>query len=71
MIELGIAIALNKTIFLFRDDFRRCSDSEHYPLNLMIFSGLPQWEWQDFYYTSLEEIPNSDKALYQWLNPQL
>jgi len=71
MIELGVAIALNKAIFLFRDDFRRCSDSEHYPLNLMIFSGLPQWEWRDFYYTSLEEIPNSDKALYQWLNPQL
>jgi len=71
MIELGVAIALNKAIFLFRDDFRRCSDSEHYPLNLMIFSGLPQWEWQDFYYTSLDEIPNSGKALYQWLNPQL
>ena len=37
MIELGIAMptarsatyALNKAIFLFRDDFRRCSDSEH------------------------------------------
>ena len=27
MIELGIAIALNKEIFLFRDDFRNCSDS--------------------------------------------
>ena len=67
MIELGVAIALNKAIFLFRDDFRRCSDSEHYPLNLMIFSGLPQLEWQDFYYTSLEEIADSGKALYQWL----
>ena len=35
MIELGIAIALKKEIFLFRDDFRNCSDSNQYPLNLM------------------------------------
>ena len=26
MIELGIAIALKKRIFLFRDDFRKCSE---------------------------------------------
>ena len=37
MIELGIAIALKKTIFLFRDDFRNCSDSDQYPLNLLLF----------------------------------
>ena len=37
MIELGIAIALKKEIFLFRDDFRNCSDSDQYPLNLMLF----------------------------------
>jgi len=37
MIELGIAIALKKKIFLFRDDFRKCSDSNQYPLNLMLF----------------------------------
>ena len=30
MIELGIAIALKKKIFLFRDDFRNCSDSNQY-----------------------------------------
>jgi nucleoside 2-deoxyribosyltransferase len=46
MVELGIAIALNKAIFLFRDDFRRCTDSEEYPLNLMIFAGLPEVNWQ-------------------------
>ena len=40
MIELGIAIALKKEIFLFRDDFRNCSDSNQYPLNLMLFVGL-------------------------------
>jgi nucleoside 2-deoxyribosyltransferase len=67
-IELGVAIALNKAIFLFRDDFRRCTDSEQYPLNLMIFAGLPQDTWRDFYYTSIEEIPSPDKALYKWLN---
>ena len=31
MIELGIASALKKEIFLFRDDFRNCSDSDQYP----------------------------------------
>lgn len=67
MVELGIAIALNKAIFLFRDDFRRCTDSEQYPLNLMVFSGLPETTWEDHYYTSIEEIGSSHKALYRWL----
>lgn len=66
MVELGMAIALNKAIFLFRDDFRRCTDSEQYPLNLMIFAGLPENEWQDFYYTSVEEISSPHKALCTW-----
>lgn len=66
MVELGMAIALNKAIFLFRDDFRRCTDSEQYPLNLMIFAGLPETDWQDFYYTSVEEISSVHKALYTW-----
>lgn len=67
MVELGIAIALHKAIFLFRDDFRRCTDSEDYPLNLMIFAGLPPNHWQDYYYTSVEEIRSPDKALWSWL----
>ena len=37
MIEIGYAIAKKKEIFLFRDDFRNCSDSDQYPLNLMLF----------------------------------
>ena len=41
MVELGLAIAWEKPVFLFRDDFRRCTDSEVYPLNLMLFTGLP------------------------------
>lgn len=67
MIELGAAIALGKTTFLFRDDFRRCTDSEHYPLNLMLFTGLPEYGWENHYYTSIEEISNPDKALVSWL----
>ena len=67
MVELGAAIALGKPTFLFRDDFRRCTDSEDYPLNLMLFSGLPAQGWQDFVYTSLEEIFQHDKALYRWV----
>ena len=42
MVEFSVAIALNQTIFLFRSDFRRCTDSEHYPLNLMLFALLPE-----------------------------
>ena len=66
MVELGIAIALGKPTFLFRDDFRRATDSEEYPLNLMLFTGMPQRGWQDYYYTSLEEIGTPDKALARW-----
>ncbi|MDA0712191.1 MAG: nucleoside 2-deoxyribosyltransferase [bacterium] len=71
MIELGVAIALGKKTFLFRDDFRRCTDSEDYPLNLMLFAGLPERAWQDFYYTSLDEIGDPSKALVRWLSGQL
>ena len=66
MVELGMAIALRKPTFLFRDDFRRVVESETYPLNLMLFTGLPQDGWQDYYYTSVEEITNPDKALARW-----
>ena len=68
MLELGAAIALGKPVFLYRDDFRRCSDSEDYPLNLMVFSGLPQHDWQDYVYSSLEELADPGKALLRWLN---
>ncbi len=68
MVELGMAIALGKKTFLFRDDFRRCTDCEPYPLNLMLFTGLPETGWEDFYYTSVEEISSPAKALVRWLN---
>ena len=71
MVELGIAIALAKPTFLFRDDFRRVTDSDEYPLNLMLFAGLPQDGWQDYYYTSVAEIADPGKALARWARGEL
>lgn len=66
MIELGAAIALGKKVFLFRDDFRRSADCEEYPLNLMLFTGLPRDGWQDHVYSSIEELDDPKKALRLW-----
>ena len=66
MIELGIAIALKKKIFLFRDDFRNCSDSNEYPLNLMLFLELPRDDWKKYYFESLEDIKSNTKAFVKW-----
>ena len=66
MVELGMAIALGKPTFLFRDDFRRVTDSVEYPLNLMLFTGLPQDGWRDYYYASVDEIADPNKALAKW-----
>ena len=67
MVELGMAVAWGKPVFLFRDDFRRCTDSEDYPLNLMLFAGLPETGWETSWYDSIEELGNPDKALARWL----
>ena len=66
MIELGIAIALKKEIFLFRDDFRSCSDSDEYPLNLMLFLGLPKDDWEKYYFESLQDIKSNKKRFVEW-----
>jgi nucleoside 2-deoxyribosyltransferase len=66
MIELGIAIALKKEIFLFRDDFRKCSDSKEYPLNLMLFLGLPRDNWKKYYFESLQDIKSNKKGFVEW-----
>ena len=66
MIELGIAIAMKKKIFLFRDDFRNCSDSNKYPLNLMLFLGLPRNNWKKYYFESLEDIKSNKKGFVEW-----
>ena len=71
MVELGIAIALGKPIFLFRDDFRKCTDSDEYPLNLMIFLGIPSDSWNDYYYSSFDEIDCNKKAIYKWLTDKI
>ena len=71
MVELGIAIALGKPTFLFRDDFRRVTDSEEFPLNLMLFAGMPAEDWQDYYYTSISEIAAAGKALARWARGEL
>jgi len=68
MIELGMAIAWGKKVFLFRDDFRKCTDSREYPLNLMLFTGLGSDDWHDSYYTSIEEISDPCKALARWVS---
>ena len=66
MIELGIAIALKKEIFLFRDDFRNCSDNDQYPLNLMLFLGLPKDNWEKCYFKSLQDIKSNKKRFVEW-----
>ena len=71
MVELGAAIAWGKPTFLFRDDLRRCTDSEQYPLNLMLFTGLSEEGWRDGYYTAIEEIAAPDKGLVRWLGGEL
>jgi len=70
MIELGIAIALKKEIFLFRDDFRNCSDSNQYPLNLMLFLGLPRDNWKKYYFESLEDIKSNKKGFVEWVKKE-
>lgn len=67
MVELGMAIAWKKPTFLFRDDFRNCTDSEEYPLNLMLYTGLPEKTWEKYWYTSLDELRDPDKALALWI----
>ena len=71
MLELGMAIALEKPVFLFRDDYRTCTDSEAYPLNLMVFSGLPQLGWEAAWYSSIDEIDDPGKALVRWIDGTL
>ena len=41
-------------------------DSEQYPLNLMLFTGMAQEGWEDYFYTSVEEITSPEKALARW-----
>ena len=62
--------ALGKPTFLFRNDFRRATDSSEYPLNLMLFTGMPQEGWRDYDYTTLDEFTAPEKALARWAREQ-
>ena len=66
MIEIGIAIALQKEIFLFRDDFRNCSDNDQYPLNLMLFLGLSKDNWHKNFLQSIDDITSNKKNFLNW-----
>ena len=70
MVELGVAIGRAIPTFLFRDDLRRCTDSDSYPLNLMLFTGLPERGWRGYYYTAMEQLADPGKALVPWLAAQ-
>ena len=52
-VELGVAIALGKPTFLFRDDFEKCADSNTFPCNLMLYAGLPKEGWKNIFMTPL------------------
>jgi len=49
-----------------RDDFRNCSDSDQYPLNLMLFLGLPKDDWEKYYFQSLQDIKSNKKGFVEW-----
>ena len=66
MIQLGLAIAMRKPTFLFRTDARHSTEYGDYPLNLMLFVGMPPEGWRDYYYTTLDEITAPQKALARW-----
>ena len=65
-----MAIALNKPTFLFRDDFRKCADSNTFSCNLMLYAGLPREGFEKYIYNSIDEIIDSEKALYIWAAAQ-
>ena len=69
MIEVGMAVALRKPVFLFRDDRRISGGDDGYPLNLMLFAGHTPDGWREFWYTDLEDLGNPAKGLVRWLTP--
>ena len=66
-VELGVAIALGKPTFLFRDDFRKCADSNTFPCNLILYAGLPKEGWERYLYDSIDSIADPQKALSIWI----
>ena len=66
MVEVGLALAWKKPVFVLNDDFRIAPVPHCLPLNLMIFANQTQEGWEKFYYTSVEAMRDSSKALAQW-----
>ena len=58
---------MGKPTFLFRDDFRKCADSNTFSCNLMLYAGLPKNDWDRFIYHSLDEIRDPTKAIALWV----
>ena len=72
-IKVGIATALEKPIFLFRDDIRKLSETDGiFDVNLMFFSSIPQdgeyGSWKHYHYKSLDQIANCSMAYWKWAN---
>lgn len=63
MVEVGLAIAWKKPVFILNDDFRMKPQQDKLPLNLMIFMNIPRASWRDYYYTSTSELTDCSKAL--------
>ena len=68
MVELGMAIAWQKPVFLFRDDFRRCTDSESLPAQSnAVYRSAGTRLGECLVQIRLTRSPHPDKALAQWL----
>ena len=67
MVKLGMAIAWEAPVFLLRDDVRRRTDSETYPLNLMLFIGLPETGRDASWHASIGKLADLEKAPGRWL----
>ena len=66
-VEIGVAVALGKPTFLFRDDCRSSGENSTFPCNLMLYAGLPRTGWEAYVYDSIDEIGDSKKALAAWV----
>ena len=66
-VEVGIAAALQKPTFLFRDDFRKASDSGSFSVNLMLYCGLPKRGWQGHVFGCIDEITDPQKGFVKWV----
>ena len=67
MIEVGLAIAWSKPVFILNDDFRYSPSNTVLPMNLMLFAGMNAETWRKYYYTSVDDLENAQKALGEWI----